>query len=557
MVVLKGGAGSGFHGHRGRPGKQGGSLPEGTVAAKKIREPKFLNAENMSDEDKARIKTELAELADRLGFPVDKLIYSNREGDAFRVDENNYETAMSYSPKTGDITIFSSSLLIKDGVSHINEPLVAHEVMHDRFHIFEKQLHRQEALINKLASNLEDNPVLDDNFMLRSDFAKEYWAVDIKQRYYQNANMRELLYQIPVTDYGKSYIEVARKSTYGVDTSRAISENLAEVAAYSDDPNVFVSTRWSKLYNEINQNLYSHSLIPKYVPLVTGDYVSSNKELIIQLKGGVGSGFHGHKGIPGHQGGSLPSGSIEEHKKPKELEPIIKGSKLSPEMRERIRRELNDYAKKFGIPADKLIYDAQDDDSEFNVGSNKYTMMGEYDPANDAITLYPGSMTSMRDGDHIRGEVIAHEVEHSRFTKYWYKLEEQETIINTATDETGNNPYLIDGVLKTEYEDKFWAYKIKADNYGSPDKKTALYDQPISGYGGDYIKKALRTKRNPEIAEYLAIGENLADISASHEKFGFYIITEPWVKLYNDINQSLYEHQLISIQPQTAVANWK
>jgi hypothetical protein len=30
----------------------------------------------------------------------------------------------------------------------------------------------------------------------------------------------------------------------------------------------------------------------------------------IRLKGGLGSGHHGHKGIPGHHGGSLPSGSL-------------------------------------------------------------------------------------------------------------------------------------------------------------------------------------------------------------------------------------------------------
>jgi hypothetical protein len=30
---------------------------------------------------------------------------------------------------------------------------------------------------------------------------------------------------------------------------------------------------------------------------------------VLRLKGGVGSGHHGHKGIPGHQGGSLPRGS--------------------------------------------------------------------------------------------------------------------------------------------------------------------------------------------------------------------------------------------------------
>ncbi|MFA5036557.1 MAG: hypothetical protein WC479_05220 [Candidatus Izemoplasmatales bacterium] len=33
------------------------------------------------------------------------------------------------------------------------------------------------------------------------------------------------------------------------------------------------------------------------------------KTLTIRLKGGAGSGNHGHKGIPGHRGGSLPQGS--------------------------------------------------------------------------------------------------------------------------------------------------------------------------------------------------------------------------------------------------------
>jgi hypothetical protein len=271
LVIMKGGAGSGFHGHKGRPGEVGGSLPEGAVAAKRVREAKFLNAENMSDEDKARIRAELTELADRLGFPVDKMAYFNHDAPAFKVGDNNYETAMCYSPKLGEITIYPGSMLIKDGVTHINAPLVAHEVMHHRFYLFEKQLHKQEALINKLGVGLDDNPVLNNDFSLKSEFTEQYWAVDIKHRYYQYGDMRELLYQIPVTDYGKSYIEVARKSIYGVDMSRAIGENLAEVAAYSDNPNVFVSTRWSKLYNEINQSLYTHKLIPKYVPLVRSD----------------------------------------------------------------------------------------------------------------------------------------------------------------------------------------------------------------------------------------------------------------------------------------------
>ncbi|MFA5036563.1 MAG: hypothetical protein WC479_05250 [Candidatus Izemoplasmatales bacterium] len=47
---------------------------------------------------------------------------------------------------------------------------------------------------------------------------------------------------------------------------------------------------------------------------VLEEYWAGQKEFIgktygIKLKGGAGSGNHGHKGIPGHRGGSLPQGS--------------------------------------------------------------------------------------------------------------------------------------------------------------------------------------------------------------------------------------------------------
>jgi len=274
-VILKGGAGSGFHGHKGRPGEVGGSLPEGAVAAKKIKEPKIANVTD--ENDVKNYKEELIRYADELGFPPDKIIFDNSGGSKFTVGDESYEQAASYNPKTGEIRLNTGSMTLAELtdangiVTNFDKKLVAHEVMHDRFRKFEQQLHRQEALINKLATGLEDNPVLDDHYDLKPEFREQYWAVDIKQRYYQYVDQRELLYQIPVTNYGKSYVEVARTATYGLAISNALSENLAEVAAYSDSPNVFVSTRWSKLYNEINQSLYTHKLIPKYVPLVRSD----------------------------------------------------------------------------------------------------------------------------------------------------------------------------------------------------------------------------------------------------------------------------------------------
>lgn len=40
-------------------------------------------------------------------------------------------------------------------------------------------------------------------------------------------------------------------------------------------------------------------------------------QYVIRLKGGPGSGNHGHKGIPGHQGGSLPKGESNATSDPK------------------------------------------------------------------------------------------------------------------------------------------------------------------------------------------------------------------------------------------------
>jgi hypothetical protein len=273
IVVLKGGIGSGHFGHRGRPGEVGGSLPEGS-ASKKVAEVRFEGTENYLDpEEQAMLKSELTKYADEFGFPRNKLIFNYSEGDEFTVAGERYTKAAIFNQKTGEITLYRGSIPYvrfenKEGeITNFDRSIIAHEVMHHRFHEFERQLHRQEALINKLGVGLDDNPVLQDDFTLKPEYREQYWAVDIKQRYYQYANMRDLLFQIPVTNYGKSYIEEAKTATYGLAVTHALSENLAEIAAYADNPYVYISTRWSKLYNEINQGLYEHKLIPKYVPL--------------------------------------------------------------------------------------------------------------------------------------------------------------------------------------------------------------------------------------------------------------------------------------------------
>lgn len=287
LVVLKGGAGSGFHGHKGRPGEVGGSLPKGSSAVAKVREPSIVDVTN--PETRERLRAELKKYAEEFGFPADKMIFINASGQKFVVGADNYQSAALFDPKTDTITFYSGSM---DGVGneepgamHFNRPIIAHEVMHYKFAIYEKFLHRQEAIIKKATDSMtEANPYLDnDGVTLRPEFKDQFWAYDIKDTYYQFKDQRNKLWDVPVSAYGSSYIDVARHATYGLATSSALTENLGEIAASTIENNFdynnfdtnnknYISQDWADLYNAINQGLYQHKLIPTYPQLVTPTY---------------------------------------------------------------------------------------------------------------------------------------------------------------------------------------------------------------------------------------------------------------------------------------------
>jgi len=271
-VVLKGGAGSGHHGHKGIPGHQGGSLPRDASAARKVRRANIL-ANDLSAEERERLESELTEIAEKLGFPADKMLFYNIEGKDFEVGSNSYKTAATFDGKY--IVIYKGGLygFVEKGLE-FNKRIIAHEISHYRYSKFQKLYRRQSALLQKeLDSAYDTKLIMSAKGELTPEYKEKYWAYDIYERNFQYENDRQALWEDPVSSYGKSYIEVARTSKYGVDRERSIDENLAEIASYSINSSGYsVSPRWAKLYNEINQGLYTHKVIKNYVELVKSNF---------------------------------------------------------------------------------------------------------------------------------------------------------------------------------------------------------------------------------------------------------------------------------------------
>lgn len=271
-VVLKGGAGSGFHGHKGIPGHQGGSLPR-NVSFAKVKEPVFVGT--FSDIQREQLKKDITALCDQFGFPVNKVIIDSTNGYQFKVGSDSYRSAAHYDPKTGTITLFAGSRSYTEDeeghriVPFIQKSIFSHEIMHARFHTFQKLAQRQEALLEK---RKEENPDIDYHDKVTDgivdEYKEEFWALDIWDRNYHYLNKRRELFKTAVSDYGNSYIKSAEgPKAYGVDLIRAVDENLAEVAGsrfVMRQGEFDISKRWFDLYTEINESLLKHGLIKGY-----------------------------------------------------------------------------------------------------------------------------------------------------------------------------------------------------------------------------------------------------------------------------------------------------
>lgn len=253
IVVLKGGPGSGHHGHKGIPGHQGGSLPRGESAARKPKEIDVVG-EVPEEYDIEVLKAQISELSKEFGYPINKFSINFSKGSEFMVGNSSYTTAANYDPRTGTITLYEGSL---SDYSKFNKSMIIHEISHARFHMFQKIAQRQEAFYEKTGSCGEEG----------------CWALDIWNKYYHYRNARTKLFENAVTDYGKSYIDTALTSEYGVDYVRAVDENLAEVAGSafsSGDKSYSVNKLWHNLYTEINEAMVKYNKYATYPQATVG-----------------------------------------------------------------------------------------------------------------------------------------------------------------------------------------------------------------------------------------------------------------------------------------------
>lgn len=310
-----GGPGSGFRGHRGRPGQVGGSskeefavrdlTPEQREHRKKMRRERRqrrkeqgkgqqpLQPQQPVQKPPHQLRTE--RIVSQLGYPTERVTSELGRGPAFEVDGKTYYTGASFSPSTGEIRIYNAGKISDESMTG----MLAHEIQHSRWNEYRKAYQQQYIEVGR-SLNTSDNPedwIITGGGYLKNKTDKErLWAYDINQEFIKDANRWERLKKSDgISEYSRSYWKQANKSGSDWDYDRAIDETLAEIARIQTGN---ARTGDKKAIRPIWQSLYSK------IRFRTG--VKKNRLLFIF--GGPGSGHHRHKGRPGEVGGSSKDG---------------------------------------------------------------------------------------------------------------------------------------------------------------------------------------------------------------------------------------------------------
>lgn len=209
-LFQSGGPGSGYRGHAGRPGFVGGSQAEGLAPF----HPKLVER-----------------IANRLGFPVERIHTTEEEGYMFTVGDEQFRAAGDYDSKTGQVRVFDIDQ--KDATTV--EGILAHEITHDRWYTFRKEYQRQFVEINQQAEKLgwerrKEWIVRADGSIRNPKDKEKYWAYDINDKFLTGENLEALKILDGVTPYSTAYWESISGNDSGYDTEVAINETLAEIA---------------------------------------------------------------------------------------------------------------------------------------------------------------------------------------------------------------------------------------------------------------------------------------------------------------------------------------
>lgn len=255
-VVLKGGAGSGFHGHKGIPGHQGGSLPKGVLSSQ--------SSASLDSSDT---------------FKYGKAIYT--DGKFLRLPAGHHN---SHTQIMARMVLDDPSKYDKDIV---DKAQTLFDVGSEEDSSFENMMWKYN----------------EDNLKVEVDFMGDLTVITLKS----------------------AYIPKVFKTI-----QRAIMSGRIEVAKAK---HIYIHCSDTFVHASI-----PYDTIDTIAGITVDDHGNANilmKELV--LKGGAGSGFHGHKGRNGEVGGSVARGvlSADVQKKSELILPenssyfsIVKGTRV-------------------------------------------------------------------------------------------------------------------------------------------------------------------------------------------------------------------------------------
>ena len=346
IVRLKGGPGSGFHGHKGRPGKQGGSLPDdisnsieyapvGTERIEKYREEadqrisEWLSS-GMSKLDIVRTGYRWRNFAHLHGdYGWDWAMWEKMQELASEIGYE-YKNPLTISDVLNDPTL-DSSLLEDIDESYHKANVTADKIITSRRNVNnERELHTflnselgklyrtmsLRKLWGEVVANNQSEISPEGSFGADRHF-KKYFPYPGMLRLLEAKNFNDAL-NTEVTIY-RGIIEgvgdyVPNSKLVSFTTSKDIAKLFAEGFYHSyNKPNTGRIIEKNIKFGDILAYINPDNEYEIILPTEILSNVSKKESKIIKLKGGKGSGYFGHAGRPGKQGGSAPRNKIPEY----------------------------------------------------------------------------------------------------------------------------------------------------------------------------------------------------------------------------------------------------
>lgn len=135
IIRVKGGPGSGHHGHRGRPGKRGGSLPGKSVGV--VGPTKIIVVGDVDPDVVTYIAAQYSYIPEWARADVKELVISSAKGYDFDAGGQTFEAGGDWNARTGTIHVYSANRYATSYDPHTRtysrlsvRKLLAHEVGH-------------------------------------------------------------------------------------------------------------------------------------------------------------------------------------------------------------------------------------------------------------------------------------------------------------------------------------------------------------------------------------------------------------------------------------------